>query len=115
MQRLVSGSSGVVLLRGVPSLMTPSGQRMLCTSLSLNNNTWRLNYRENGQYKHVLLSPTNVSRTSTSLQKRDVKRGHHYTGFAHGPRPITGRDKRLMWALCATVVVIIMGAYLEQM
>lgn len=61
-------------------------KNLYCTSVSTSSNHWRINYRENGRYRHVLIKPLSVANGLFFQQFRCVRKDPVYTDFGHKRR-----------------------------
>ncbi|XP_052819263.1 calcium uptake protein 1, mitochondrial-like isoform X2 [Mya arenaria] len=105
--------SKALLCARLPCIIANSRSGLHLTSFSLHNNTFRINYRENGRYRHVLLhSPAGLNQLL--LNWRGVKRGHSYTGFGHKEQPTTSRDKYAWFLFSLMVVIILFGGRMTE-
>ena len=92
------GKAGFLLFpRNLPAVTTRSS-RLFVTSISASSNQVRINYRENGLYKHRYLSaPTSLC---TLVRQMSVTRKTSYTDFGHKRRP-------LKWGTLYTILAML--------
>lgn len=87
--------------------------RNLCiTSVTASQNHWRINFREHGKYKHLLVhNPSN--KADLLIQPiRNVSRNTLYTDYGHKYRKFFNRRRAIV--ISATVTVLLVVLYLED-
>lgn len=100
------GRTTIAVPRWISRINLAQNRTLVVTSFSTNNNTLRINYRENGVYRHVKLQiPDNSS--NLFIQKRSlVNKDTSYSNFGHKRRP-ANKHQVLCFLGLLTVVFIV--------
>lgn len=99
--------SGILVLpKYFSQISLAQNRNLVLTSISTNNNRLRVNFRENGVYKHVCVkTPVDVSGVFANQIRSAVTRATKYRDFGHKRQPIN--KKTLAYLLCALLAGVI--------
>ena len=99
-----------ILLR--PNRHLQLGRNLYVTSVTASDKYWRVNFRDNGRYKHLLVPNSGNGTCPQLLPCRNVSRETLYTDYGHKRRPFFTR--RRMFTLSAIFTTALVILYIEN-